>query len=280
MNMNISSPIMTWPLQARPQILLVRRFYQDDQRFEHTYRSPFHTLHQYGYEARLRIGSQFFDLQPGDLSLTPKGVESSYDMPEGGSHMCIYFETGTYNRGDKVDLPLHLRAGPWSALAAQRIQRMARYGSLENACPVTDAAVSAALQELLLWMALRASEAPESPTQVRSAYAVDQTVAWIAGNLHLPISVPEIAEAVNLSQNYLARHFKHRFNMTIPHYILTYRIQQARYLLETTTLPIKEIGNCVGIPDPQHFNKQFRRLTGQSPTTYRSNNREKGDIIL
>jgi AraC-like DNA-binding protein len=34
-------------------------------------------------------------------------------------------------------------------------------------------------------------------------------------------------------------------------------------------LPMKRIAARVGMPDPQHFNKQFRLLTGLSPSAAR-----------
>jgi len=35
-------------------------------------------------------------------------------------------------------------------------------------------------------------------------------------------------------------------------------------------LPIKAVAIQVGLADPQHFNKQFRRVVGVSPTAYRN----------
>ena len=45
-------------------------------------------------------------------------------------------------------------------------------------------------------------------------------------------------------------------------------------LSAATALTIQEIGCAVGIPDPQYFNKQFRKVTGLSPSRYRDDNQE------
>ena len=53
-----------------------------------------------------------------------------------------------------------------------------------------------------------------------------------------------------------------------------YQVYADQYLASArkyTNLPVKQVGVRVGMPDPQHFNKQFRHFTGQSPTSYRSN---------
>ena len=69
-----------------------------------------------------------------------------------------------------------------------------------------------------------------------------------------------------MTQNYLARMFRKRFGMTIPRYLLNRRIDYARHLLTTTNIPIHRVAARVGLPDPQHFNKQFRKLVGTSPS--------------
>ncbi|MDG1301895.1 MAG: AraC family transcriptional regulator [Opitutae bacterium] len=41
-----------------------------------------------------------------------------------------------------------------------------------------------------------------------------------------------------------------------------------------SSITIYEVGSNVGIPDPQYFNKQFRKVTGISPSRYRDDNQE------
>lgn len=83
-------------------------------------------------------------------------------------------------------------------------------------------------------------------------------------------SVATLAARAGVSQNYFSRIFRTRFGMTISQYILQRRMEHAHHLLTTTTIPIKRIGVQVGIPDPQYFNKQFRRIMGQSPSQTRA----------
>ena len=43
-------------------------------------------------------------------------------------------------------------------------------------------------------------------------------------------------------------------------------------LTASTTQTIHEVGNTVGIPDPQYFNKQFHKIVGKSLGHYRDRN--------
>jgi AraC-like DNA-binding protein len=83
------------------------------------------------------------------------------------------------------------------------------------------------------------------------------------------VRIREICRNAGLSQNYLARLFRKQYGCTMNRYLINRRLEFARHLLECTSLPIKEIGVRAGLPDPQHFNKLFRKITGKSPSAFR-----------
>ena len=102
-----------------------------------------------------------------------------------------------------------------------------------------------------------------------SQQAINKLLEMVHRNLDQNLRVEELAQKVQLSQNYLAKQFKQRMGKTIPRYILESRINRAKLLLQTTNLPVKQIAAQVGLPDAQHFNKQFRNITGQAPSQLR-----------
>jgi transcriptional regulator GlxA family with amidase domain len=99
---------------------------------------------------------------------------------------------------------------------------------------------------------------------------LDQLLALLDERFAEPWTVPQLAETVGMTQDHLARCFRQRMGMTIPRYLLQRRIAHARQLLAITDLPVNRIAARVGLPDAQHFNKQFRLLTGLSPTAIRT----------
>ncbi len=52
-------------------------------------------------------------------------------------------------------------------------------------------------------------------------------------------------------------------------YLLNYRIEQAKNLLASTDIFIKDIAHNVGYEDSLAFSKMFRNATGYSPSAYR-----------
>ena len=52
-------------------------------------------------------------------------------------------------------------------------------------------------------------------------------------------------------------------------YVQTLRIEEAKQLLETSTVAVEQIGREVGYEDAASFRRLFRRLTGMAPGDYR-----------
>jgi AraC-like DNA-binding protein len=266
-------PTVHWPLSTLARVTTAGRFPLDDQHFSHGYGgpgTPIHALHIYGYSGTIRIGNREFNLSPGDLTLSPAGVTTRYHLPRPGHHYCLHFEAVKARKSPQsVGLPVHMNLGPWRELAEQKLMWIARLHAMSQQDRTAGHAASAALQELLLWLALIPMQSVGG-RQPRVDLALEAAVDYIEQNLGRTLSVPQLARRVQLSQNYLARKFRDRFGMTIPRYILTRRIGYARSLLITTSLPINRIAARAGLDDPQYFNKQFRRLTGMSPTAARA----------
>ena len=80
----------------------------------------------------------------------------------------------------------------------------------------------------------------------------------------------DLARAVNLSTSRLRHLFKEHIGQTLFQYLLLTRMQQAKVLLETTPLRVKEVMTRVGISDDSHFTRDFKRFYGLAPSKYRN----------
>lgn len=95
------------------------------------------------------------------------------------------------------------------------------------------------------------------------------TRARMLANLPNPHSIDDLARHANLSRRTFIRRFREETG-TSPHaWITAARIDRARELLETTALPIDQIGYQVGLGNPANTRAVFNRRVGISPSGYR-----------
>jgi AraC-like DNA-binding protein/ligand-binding sensor protein len=109
-------------------------------------------------------------------------------------------------------------------------------------------------------------------TQANSAEpaAVSRAREFIAKNQDRDVSLGEVAQAVNTSTFYFCKLFKKATGLTFTDYLARVRVEKAKNLLLNPNLRISEIAYEVGFQSLTHFNRVFRKLTGQSPSAYRS----------
>jgi len=84
------------------------------------------------------------------------------------------------------------------------------------------------------------------------------------------ISLGNVARAVNMSAFYFCKMFKKVAGINFTDYLSRVRIERAQNLLLNPNLRVSEIAFEVGFQSLTHFNRVFKKITGQSPTDYRA----------
>ncbi len=90
------------------------------------------------------------------------------------------------------------------------------------------------------------------------------------------IGLADVARAVHASTFHFCKMFKKATGMTFTHYLSLVRVGKAKRLLANPQIRISEIAYEVGFNSLTHFNRMFRRMTGESPTAYREKLVENG----
>jgi AraC-like DNA-binding protein len=242
--------------------------------FEFTYRNPTNVIHLYDYHGRVRIGSKEYTFSPGDITCIQSGSVYSFSTEAPGKHWCIHYtEIPTEGLG-ALKLPSHLQLGANSLFYREQLQLISRlFNSHQSGDNPIQLEARYRLKALLLALH-NLSVSRSSGKRSRSNFSWDNLLEWIDAHLDQPLTVPLIAERANLAPGTLTKKFKQAHKTTLSQYLLHRRIDKAKSLLATTTLTVYEVGSNVGIPDPQYFNKQFRKVTGNSPSRYRDDNQE------
>lgn len=106
-------------------------------------------------------------------------------------------------------------------------------------------------------------------------YSRNRAIIWKANAFTLEhytdpsFSLEETANFVGLSKNYFTRFYSRETGIGFWSYVTRLRIDKAKLLLETSSLPMAEICARVGYDDVSYFSHRFKSLEGMSPRKFR-----------
>ena len=107
------------------------------------------------------------------------------------------------------------------------------------------------------------------PEQEVKDIRITQVVSLIAFSFNRDLNFNELAKTFHISPSRLRHLFKQQTGVSFGKYLRQVRIKQAKHLLETTFMSIKEIAQRVGIRDSSHFVRDFEKEYRLSPKQYR-----------
>ncbi len=130
--------------------------------------------------------------------------------------------------------------------------------------------------DIVLLKYLRRNQVPDSESNL--SRRLGYTAQYIRSNYSTKIDFHELAAGIGYSYD----HFRHLFTeihgCTPKHFLLTVRMDRAKYLLRNTDKRIKSIALECGFAQSSQFVAAFGSFVGMTPTDYRS--RIRVDTVL
>jgi AraC-like DNA-binding protein len=260
--------IVSCPLLSLPEIDRAGEYPLLNSGFDFTYNQQSYSIHFYEYDGIIRLGNEEYTFQSGDVTLEAPEVTYAYLSDQPGRHWCIHFFWK--GLGDTFSVNCYHKLGTDSLRILEQIKLISRLFNTSSGS-VDKLEASFRLQALLLSLA-RLSR-PKDHSRSSSNFHWAELTKLIDDNLKNYITTAWLAKKLNITSPTLAKKFKKQFGCTVAQYVLKKRIDTAKSLLTTSNMTINEVGSLVGIEDPQYFNKQFRKIVGQSPSLYRDKNK-------
>lgn len=94
---------------------------------------------------------------------------------------------------------------------------------------------------------------------------------YIQENYFEDLSLSSLSKQFHVESSYFSRVFKKEMGDNLMLYIAKRRIEKAIELINKKELSLTEISYLVGYDDYSYFNRVFRKITGKSPSEYKSN---------
>lgn len=97
------------------------------------------------------------------------------------------------------------------------------------------------------------------------AHHIAQAIQVINRQYDHPLVVEDLAKTVNMSTSAFHKHFKRVTAMSPIQYQKTVRLQEARRLMLTESLPASDAAFRVGYESPSQFSREYARMYGRPP---------------
>ena len=217
-----------------------------------------------------KITEKKYALSAGDFVLLPANTPHEYGADEQTPWTIYWMHFKGTSSSDFVDMMLKRMGAHVASISFQekRLQLFEEiYTSLERGYSIDNICyASLSLQYFL-----------GSCSFDNNFMAIDEKtdsislcVNYLQKNIDKPLSLKDIADAVNLSVSHFASIFKKNTGFSIIEYFNHLKTQKACQYLQFTDLRINEIADRLGIEDPYYFSRMFTKIVGTSPNKYRS----------
>ncbi|MFZ2657577.1 MAG: helix-turn-helix domain-containing protein [Victivallales bacterium] len=149
--------------------------------------------------------------------------------------------------------------------ALEKVQRLRL--EMEIRSPGYDCTGQAYLLDLIVFLSRAYTSFSEDskPGLLRFSEAI----AWMEQNYMKHSTLPELARRAAMSERHFLRMFRKTFKTSPLEHMIHLRIRHAEKILQSGSHNITETAYACGFSDSNYFSRQFKRITGMSPRSYR-----------
>ncbi|MCK6264317.1 helix-turn-helix domain-containing protein [Vibrio sp. ZSDE26] len=96
-----------------------------------------------------------------------------------------------------------------------------------------------------------------------------EAIEWATDNINKPIIIDDLAARANMSRRTFDRKFRASFNLSPKEWLIGQRVERAKGLLESSSLPIEQLSQAAGFDNAVTMRHHFRQYVGVAPKVYR-----------
>ena len=135
------------------------------------------------------------------------------------------------------------------------------------------------LEQLLIFLIRNINDEKSSPVFVNREsmenYLLSAMKKYIEEKNREVFRVGDLCEEIGYSKSYLCRLFSEQTGETIAAYAMKSKIKLARRMIREGNMNFAEISDELKFDNPQYFSRVFKRVTGMTPTEFKSTLRIK-----
>ncbi|MGV9801853.1 helix-turn-helix domain-containing protein [Mycobacterium sp. NPDC003449] len=209
-----------------------------------------------------------FDVAAGDVVVLPKARSHTYGAADSDPWTLWWLHVDGHDSDELVAVAGSSAVGP-----VVHVADPAPIASLISRAidMLADGSTSASLVGAsgAAWHALTVIATTGRRRSTSETDPMDQVLEHLRLTSPRRTDVASLAAMVGLSTSHLNAVFRQRTGVGPLEFQLQLRMSRARELLDTTTSTVAAVARHTGYSDPLYFSRQFTKVHGQSPTTYR-----------
>lgn len=208
-------------------------------------------------ETLVRINEQSFVAEAGDLILMPPGTDYEFGTRKKAVRSAIVVQ------GSMVEVILRNLHGKYifPALSAEFAEeKIERFFTNEDADE----------HQLAVWSFDLLSALKSNETFLPVPELLQKVLQKMKKHLDRPLTLEVLAGEAGVSERTLSRIFQKYLQISPHQYLVRLRMKRACQMLASEEFSIKEIAMLAGYPNALNFSTEFRRMTGCSPTQFRT----------
>lgn len=252
------------------------------------YEMPFHwhkeweIIHIIEGKFEAHCNDNIYKANPGDVILIRDGMLHG-GMPDNCIYECFVFDLhGLFRSIDLVKK--HLRPFYRGQLIPETYFPLGKLPELTNIitmlskayqnaeCSPLELVVISSISHLfsiILQHNVYSTSNKETTEEMPKIDLIKNVLEYIELHYASSLSLDDLAAVANMNPRYFCRFFRSITHQTPIDYVNRCRIEKAAYLLQSTRLPVTDIGLECGFNDSSNFIKSFKKYKNLTPLQYR-----------
>ena len=98
---------------------------------------------------------------------------------------------------------------------------------------------------------------------------INDSIKYMKDNIRNSLTFENILMNVNIGETYFKKLFKKKTGFSVMHYFKEMKVKEAKKLIDNTDMSFTQISSYLGYDSIHYFSRQFKTITGMSPTQYK-----------
>lgn len=120
-------------------------------------------------------------------------------------------------------------------------------------------------------------ETPKSTKQKSDTEIFNRVVDYLENHIGAPVTIEQICKDNLIGRSQLQKIFKDRCNLGIIEYFSLMKVNAAKEMIRTNRMNFTQISEQLGYSSIHYFSRQFKKVTGMTPSEYASSIKAMAD---